>query len=160
MNTTSIRAAFTSWPHCVATYVCLIGAAWLLAFGWKPDRSRDPVPVVSEKAGHDARVFAEASGGRVFWVNHTGSMKPLLLGGEFVVVVSRWPARPGDVIGYWPTFRTETGNPLVHRVAAEDKDGLILSGDSAPHTESWARVTRDNYIGTVVAIYRPATKAD
>lgn len=147
MKKSSILAAIS-----IAT--CLIGATWLLLFGWKPDKTRDPVPIVCEQPEKEALALAESMGGRAFVVSHTGSMKPFLQGGEFVVVVPKWPAVPGDVIGYWPTFRTESGHPILHRVAAEDKDGLILSGDSAPHTESWARVTQSNYIGTLVAVYR------
>jgi hypothetical protein len=30
----TIIAAFTSFPHCIATYVCLIGMAWLILQKW------------------------------------------------------------------------------------------------------------------------------
>lgn len=30
----TIIAAFKAWPHCLATYVCLAGMAWLILSKW------------------------------------------------------------------------------------------------------------------------------
>lgn len=139
--------------------VCLTGATWLLLFGWQPDKSADPVPILAGAAAEaEAATHAErlGAGGRAFIVSPTGSMRPLLQGGDYVVTQSDYAsARVGQVFAYWPTFATRSGHPLIHRAVQKDKDGWIMSGDSAPHTESWARVTEANYIGTLVAIYRP-----
>lgn len=90
--------------------------------------------------------------GKVWNVSFTGSMKPLLEGGEYVVSVSRYDTiRKGEVLIYRQPYYP---NPIIHRAVQQDKDGWIMSGDSAKHTESWARVTAKEYIGTVVAVYR------
>jgi hypothetical protein len=147
-----LKSAFTSWPHCVATYVCLIGATWLLAFGWKPVRV-DPKIYVTRYPEAEARQLAEQIGGKVWVVGFTGSMKPLLKGGEYVVSVPNFQSiKQGEVLIYNQPYHDK---PIVHRAVQVDNDGWIMSGDSAKHTESWARVTASNYLGTAVAIYRP-----
>ena len=138
----------------ISIAVCVVGAAWLLAFGWKPKLTPIPTHTVAN-AEAAAIAYATATGGEVFRVTDTGSMRPLLTGGECVVTVRNYTGiKVGAVVVYRPTFATATGNPLIHRAAQLDKYGWIMSGDSAPHTESWARVTEANYIGTVVAIFR------
>jgi len=138
-----LKAAFTKLPYCLATYVCLIGAGWLLAFGWKPVEDNPPVYV---------REVEVRAGEKVWHVSHTGSMKPFLQGGEYVVTVANYEAiRLGQILVYYAPYNK---SPLVHRAVQKDKDGWIMSGDSAKHTESWFRVTKDNYLGTVVSVYR------
>lgn len=138
-----LKAAFTKLPYCLATYVCLIGAGWLLAFGWEPVKDNPPVYV---------REMEVRTGEKVWHVSHTGSMKPFLQGGEYVVTVANYEAiRLGQILVYYAPYNK---SPLVHRAVQKDKDGWIMSGDSAKHTESWYRVTKDNYLGTVVSVYR------
>jgi len=146
-----LKSAFTSWPHCLATYVCLIGAAWLLAFGWKPVRVDFPVEVAAMPA-NAAQSKADELSGKVWQVGFTGSMKPLLQGGEYVVTVYRYDAiRTGEVLVYTATYHDK---PIIHRAVEKDAYGWLMSGDSSPRSESWARVTKDNYLGTAVAAYR------
>ena len=45
-------------------------------------------------------------------------------------------------------------NPIIHRAVQKDLHGWLMSGDSAKVSESWARVTRENYLGTAVVGYR------
>ena len=147
----SLKSAFTSWPHCLATYVCLIGAAWLLAFGWQPVRVDFPVEV-AEMPANAAQAKAAELGGKVWQVGFTGSMKPLLKGGEYVVTVYRYDdIRTGEVLVYTATYHDK---PIIHRAVQKDGYGWLMSGDSSPRSESWARVTKDNYLGTAVAAYR------
>jgi hypothetical protein len=149
------KSAFTSWPHCLATYVCLIGAAWLLAFGWQPTRL-DPPVYDSTTPEADALGMAQRINGKVWSVSHTGSMRPLLTGGEFVVSLDKFDAmKAGEVVIYRQTYNA---NPIIHRAIQRDYSGWIMSGDSAKHTESWARVTASSYLGTAVAIYRPVMR--
>ena len=147
----SIKAAFTSWPHCIATYVALLGAACLLTFGWKPVKNDFPIydSPVAESLAHDA---AAKLGGKAWSVGFTGSMKPLLTGGEIVVTVHRFDdIQVGQVLVYHATYNR---NPIIHRAVQKDRHGWLMSGDSAPVSESWARVTKENYLGTAVLGYR------
>jgi hypothetical protein len=146
-----LKSAFTSWPHCVATYVCLIGATWLLAFGWKPVKKDFPIydSPIAESMAHDT---ADKLGGRAWAVGFTGSMKPLLQGGEFVVTVDKFETiEAGQVLVYRANYHDK---PIIHRAVLKDKHGWLMSGDSAPISESWSRVTRENYVGTAVLGYR------
>lgn len=147
----SIKAAFTSWPHCIATYVALLGAACLLTFGWKPVKKDFPIydSPVAESLAHDA---ATKLGGKAWSVGFTGSMKPLLTGGEIVVTVDKFDdIQVGQVLVYHATYNR---NPIIHRAVQKDSYGWLMSGDSAPVSESWARVTKDNYLGTAIVGYR------
>lgn len=151
----TLKAAFTRWPHCAATYAGLALLVALLFFRQEPPHTDIETHAVDNPflaaAAHAGRV-----GGRVYTVSFTGSMKPLLQGGESVVAVGEFPAvRKGDVLIYDGTL-----NPygpvttIIHRAVAKDKGGWIMSGDNNAHTETWSRVTAQNYRGTVVAIYR------
>ena len=146
-----LKAAFTAWPYCLATYVALIGAAWLLAFGWKPVKIDPPLHLVGNSQEAAIQEAARING-KVWAVMHTGSMKPLLQGGEHAVTVAKFDTvQRGQVLVYHATYNK---NPIIHRAVEQDKYGWLMSGDSSPRSESWARVTSENYLGTVVAIYR------
>ena len=146
-----LKAAFTSFPYCIATYVALVGAVWLLFFQFEPVRD-DPVVREVARAEQAATEAAGRLGGRVWRVGFTGSMRPLMRGGEYAVTVSRFDdVRLGQVLVYSAIYHN---NPIVHRAVQKDSYGWLMSGDSAPHSESWARVTAGNYLGTVVEIYR------
>ena len=146
-----LKAAFTAWPFCAATYVCIVGMISLLMFGWKPVKI-DPPIYDSFEASAIADNTAKKLGGAVWHVTNTGSMKPLLRGGEYAVTVAKFSeVKQGQVLVYRATYNA---NPIIHRAVEHDRDGWIMSGDSAKHTETWARVTAANYLGTVVLIYR------
>ena len=85
-----LKAAFTAWPYCLATYVALIGAAWLLFVPFEPVK-RDPTVYPAGNPQLAAETAAKALDGRVWVVSHTGSMKPLLQGGEYAVTVKEYP---------------------------------------------------------------------
>jgi signal peptidase I len=142
-----LKAAFTSWPHCLATYVALAGAFWLLAFGWKPVLNNPPVYT---------GIVAVGEGEKAWKVSFTGSMKPFLRGGEIAVTKADYDSiQVGQILVYKASYNN---NPIIHRAVQKDRDGWIMSGDSAKHTESWARVNKDNYLGTVVAVYQNLDK--
>jgi len=149
-----LKAAFTKFPFCLATYVCLIGAGWLLFAGWKPVRNDFPV-YESARPSWEAQEAANKLGGKVWAVGYTGSMKPLLQGGEYVVTVGRFDeVKVGDILVYSATYHDK---PIIHRAALKDKHGWLMSGDSSRLSESWSRVTKDNYLGTAVVGYRLKT---
>ena len=146
-----IKSAFTAWPYCLATYVALIGAAWLLAFGWKPVKMDPPVHSVSNSQEAAIQEAARIDG-KVWAVSHTGSMKPLLQGGEHAVTVAKFDTvKKGQVLVYHAPYNKD---PIIHRAVEQDKYGWLMAGDTAGRSESWARVTSENYLGTVVAVYK------
>lgn len=101
-------------------------------------------------------------------VGYTDSMVPLLDGGEYVVLAHDFAnVKIGSVIAYTTTHEWSTnlpegvrpiepGHRMVHRVIGYDNRGYIMKGD-APMClpEDYGRVTKDNYIGTLVAVFRP-----
>lgn len=147
----NLKAAFTSFPYCIATYVGIVGMVWLLAFGYRPSGANPTLTLTPDPLGQAVQL-ANKLGGRAHVVSDTGSMRPVLDGGDYVAVVSAWDkVKKGDILVYRATYNA---NPIVHRAAAKDAHGWIMSGDSAKHSESWARVTEANYLGTVVHIFR------
>ena len=42
---------------------------------------------------------------------------------------------------------------MLHRAVMHDRRGWIMSGDNNRWSESWDRVTTENYIGTVKALF-------
>lgn len=147
---TLLKSAFLELPYCIATYVCLIGMGWLLFFGWTPVKLNPPIHKTHEVQA-SAQLKAIELNGKAFQVAHTGSMEPLLKGGEWIVAVADYPSiQKGQILVYQAPYNK---NPLLHRAVEKDHLGWIMSGDSAPHTESWFRVTPESYIGTAIIIY-------
>lgn len=153
-----IKDFFTKFPHCLATYVTIAIAVGLLGFSWrpklKPVETHDFTDVSEATKG--ALAHAKLIGGRVHVVSNTRSMRPLLQGGELVVVSDPqkdpWSnVTEGDVCVYAYAYHE---NPLIHRAAMRDAHGWIMAGDSAPRSESFDRMTPENYLGRLVAIYR------
>lgn len=152
----NLKAAFTAFPYCVATYVTLLGFGWLLfTGGYKPVKNAVEVVQAEDPAGA-AHARSQAIGGFVYAVAPTGSMRPLLDQGDYVVAkrVPLGEVRVGDVLIYNATWLPASAPPVIHRVVQNDSYGLIMSGDSVSTTESFARVTEQNYVGKLVAIYR------
>lgn len=146
-----LKSAFTELPYCLATYVCLIGMGWLIFFSWTPVKL-DPPTYTTPNAQGEALIKAHTSNGQVFRVSYTGSMKPLLQGGEWVVTVAAYDKiQLGQVLVYKAHYNP---NPLIHRAVQQDTHGWIMSGDSSPISESWFRVTPETYIGTTIAIFK------
>jgi hypothetical protein len=104
---------------------------------------------------------SKLTGGTAYKIAPTGSMSPLLVGGEFISTNPTVPLDQtlGKPIAYWPEWKaTYEGKlvPVVHRNVAMDRYGAIMEGDSVPHgrNEAKYRVTQKNYIGVVDGIYR------
>ena len=91
-------------------------------------------------------------------IGTTGSMVPLLQGGEVAVLAHDFDnVKMGQVVAY----RTVAGSSpaiesrLVHRIVSQDDRGWLPQGDTAGCVlEDWNPITRANYIGTLVAIFR------
>ena len=90
----------------------------------------------------------------LFWsiLCYLGLSRFVVQGGEVVVSVKNYPAiELGQVLIYSATYHDK---PIIHRAVEKDGYGWLMSGDSSPRSESWARVTEENYLGTAVAAYR------
>ncbi len=95
--------------------------------------------------------YVEVLGGRVAGpVSFTGSMKPFLIGGEFVVLRKDFPGvRPGKVV---------LNGRLLHRARGRKYAGLpiwVTRGDANLHDDA-APLTASTYGGTLEAVFRPA----
>jgi hypothetical protein len=147
----SLKELFTKFPYYLATYVFLVGIIWLLFFPFKPVKLDPPLHITPNAQG-EALLLAHTSNGQVFKVSYTGSMKPLLQGGEWAVTVAAYDKiQLGQVLVYKAPYNQ---SPIIHRAVQKDKDGWLMSGDSSPISESWFRVTPESYIGTAIAIFR------
>lgn len=93
-------------------------------------------------------------------IGATGSMLPFLKGGEVAVLVHDFE---GIAIGSVVAYRTvggsspAVGSRLVHRIVGRNENGWLPRGDTPGcPVEDWNPITRDNYIGTLVAIFKKA----
>lgn len=106
--------------------------------------------------------------GRYYWVQPTGSMRPLIDDYDWIVVDTGYAysaLKGGHVIMYNAEWSSA---PVTHRLRQMDKYGWIVSGDSVRPdiaangksltTEADLRVTEANYIGLVVAVYTTRQK--
>lgn len=105
-------------------------------------------------ASQSAFLHAIDVGGNYFAVKDTHSMEPVLLGGDYVVIqpVSFSNLVVGNIVAY--NAEWYNNQPVVHRIVGIDSEGLIMSGDNNPTSESRFRVTTKNYIGLAIARYR------
>lgn len=153
----NIKAAFTSMPYCIATYVTIIGMIWLLSLSGQYKKNPTPVFLYDTAAAAETGAWAsaKATGQTVFKVSGTGSMKPEFQENDFVVAGGAFAdVVIGDVLVYRATWRGAAENRIIHRTVQKDSYGWIMSGDSAPMSESWARVTAANFDGKVKEIHR------
>lgn len=136
--------------------VLVVGIA--LAVGCATKRADPPLFVYAdaEIALHAAIAHAHGVNGRLMFTTNTGSMEPLIHGGDLLVVepVAFDALYVGQVIIYAADWQPTGAPPVCHRIVYKDKLGLVLAGDHNPHTESGYRVTAQNYIGLVAGIYR------
>lgn len=164
-QSTTTRRIFCGFVVCAASILAGCGRA---------DRI-DP-PIIYHPTDKESQMAADAHlreiGGAVYIMANTGSMAPLISGGDLVVVDTRIPlgSTLGRPIAYWPQWKLivdgeERSWPVVHRAVAQDSHGIIVEGDAVKHgvgvygpksstSENRYRVTKANYIGTVAAIYR------
>lgn len=111
-------------------------------------------PVYEFSTDPAAEVAALQAGGigNVYHVAFTGSMRPFLDGGEYVVIDRNFEsAQRGQIAIY--RYKSSSV-PYIHRLAQKDSLGWIAGGDHNKSYENWERVTKDNFIGVVVGVYR------
>lgn len=111
-----------------------------------------------------AQAHANEIGGYVASIAPTGSMRPVIQDYDLVVISSpkKDPyenLQKGDIVRYDATSSPYFGhgtmfNSVIHRAVYQDKDGWIMSGDNNAMTEMKWRLTKETYLGKLVAIYR------
>lgn len=97
-----------------------------------------------------AQRTADATGGRVFTIAPTGSMKPTLDENSVVTVevVNFGQLRQGDIVIY----RSSTGAPIVHRLYEKTGGCWFVLGDNNGRVDR-ETVTQENLLGRVCAIF-------
>lgn len=131
-------------------------------FGYSP-RINPTVVACKDRqdAEIEANIYANANPPALIYpmLGDTGSMVPLIPKHGCSAVGKPIPFADvmlGTVVVYRPDWNNK--NPVVHRLVAKDKLGFLASGDSTPRTESWERVTADNFSSVIVSLYTfPAT---
>lgn len=153
--------------------LAVIGVAIVIAglVLWQRSRAQRPLTRTATEPLHVATSLdplAEAG----FWaanyfpgrseittIGPTGSMKPLLSGGEVAVLAHDFDSIAiGSIVAYRTVAGSSPaiGSRLVHRIVIQDDRGWLPQGDTPGCVlEDWNPITRDNYIGTLVAIFRP-----
>lgn len=98
----------------------------------------------------------------LYHVLDTRSMEPLLKGGDYIVVDTKFPyakLTKGVPITYQAQWQPPAAPPVTHRTQAKYPDGWVCSGDAngingnRGPVENW-RVTEKEFVGKVVGIYR------
>lgn len=114
-----------------------------------------------------AKLRAKEVGGVAFAVADTHSMEPVLRGGDWVTVqeVPFGSLKTGAIAVYAADWAS-SGTLVCHRLVQHDSEGWIASGDNVKpdidetgrnrHSEASYRITPTNFVGLVVARYRPA----
>lgn len=132
-------------------FALVIAFALMVAGCW-PGHKDPSVHVHADTQAAQQAMIASAAriDGFFYKADPTGSMEPLIHGGDYLV------------IAYTPFAELQVGQVVVlkynearvvHRIEAQIGDGWITSGDSNPRIDREV-MTRDHYIGTVVEIHK------
>jgi hypothetical protein len=104
-----------------------------------------------------AASFANLAHGSLILTSGTSSMEPLIHGKTYAVIVKQpfESINSRDLLVYRgrPNANKPDTITILHRAVEHDKYGWLMSGDNNRWSESWDRVTPDNYSGTVVALF-------
>lgn len=90
----------------------------------------------------------------VYVLADTGSMKPSLQGGDYVVS-ARVPfeqLKLGDIVNYRPVWNSR--RLTIHRIVAQSREGWILAGDNNDRSETWEPLTPDKFDSLALRFYR------
>ena len=126
----------------------------------KPDSSivfwEQPSPAVAA-ANH-----AKEIGGWSQLVASTGSMEPLLTGGDYTVVDVKATfdgIKEGDICLYKANWLPANSSPVCHMAASKSGDRWIMSGLANAHYEGGEHaMTKHDFLGKVVAAYTKRKK--
>jgi len=86
-------------------------------------------------------------------VDYSGSMKPVLMGGERVdvTVVPFDQIEVGQMVVFWPCWKR---TPVIHLAIRHEKRGIVTKGIDN-RDEDPGYMTADNFIGTAVIVEGP-----
>jgi hypothetical protein len=137
-----------------------VGTLFSTATAATTTTSHDPIKAVyanQRQALLAATSFARLTGGSLILTSGTHSMEPLIHGKTYAVIVKRAYASisPRDLLVYQgrPNAAKADTLTILHRAVLHDRYGWLMSGDNNRWSESWDRVTTDNYAGTVIALF-------
>lgn len=140
-----------------------------LLFGWvagcQPAHIDPPVLQFPTEAKRnvEAKKYETTVKGFSFTASNTHSMEPTIWSGDWLVEIKKpiEQVEVGEVITAHGDWQKPEDPPETHRVVDKDAGGLMVSGDNVNpvqadgiHSENQYRIRNDNYIGTVVRIYR------
>jgi hypothetical protein len=109
-----------------------------------------------EEALQLGNTYAVSLAGKLVMTSGTRSMEPLIHGKAYVVV-RKMPYEAitkGALLVYMgrPNASKPDRVSMLHRTVDRDAGGWLMRGDNNARTESWDRVTPNNYMGTVEMI--------
>ncbi len=133
----------------------------LLGFGCTPKREMPPVVehASKEEARSAAWVQAGKIAGQIYEVADTGSMKPYLLGGEFVVADLSYPYEniyEGMMTLYQARWLSRAYPPVCHFASKKLGKDWAMEGSNNSTYENTAQTAMglEEYIGRVIAVHR------
>lgn len=132
---------------------------WLLSLFqpvWK--RYQNPPVTLTATPGPTAHACAASlPDATVSVVLPTGSMRPTLLDGDYVVLspVPFDTLKLGDIVTYKAGWNPALAS-VIHRLVDKDKGGFIASGDNNARSEPQWRITPDSYYAKCMAVFRAA----
>lgn len=143
--------------------IALLVLIGLLFLAWQQHKAM----VAGLPARHVCASQEEArqqAGGLAYPVLGTGSMAPYLPASRpgvdlsSVVVAYAVPdvlkgfndVKKGDLCVYWAGWAMAT---VVHQAAEKDKSGWVMSGLNNKRSETWARMTPDNFRAVIKEVY-------
>ena len=151
-------------------------AAVVAAIGflvWEFTRKRELPPVNTDEPLHiayavdphdaAAKWAANRYPGRaeLSTVGTTGSMRPLMDGGESIVLVRDFDGLAiGKIVAYTTVGGSSPaiGSRMIHRLALKGAQGWLPRGDSdGMPLEEWNPITPANYLGTCVSVFKKLT---
>jgi hypothetical protein len=111
-----------------------------------------------EQAARACGEMAKRMHGVVMRTSGTASMLPFINDHPTFVIVKKEPfdsIKKSDILVYMGRLdgRRPERTCALHRAVQLDDLGWIMSGDNNRWTESWDRVTPENYLGKVVMIF-------
>ena len=126
-----------------------------------PDRINPPVKEYTDfnLYMNDIQKEAKDRGGLFSWITPTGSMLPYIQDYDWVIILPADKApfedlQIGDIVAYNATWVTDDITKVLHRITGKDQWGWIVGGDNNPVNDPNVHLTKENYLGKCVTIYR------
>lgn len=152
----------------LAAALVLGGLSWLAARSQRTLERGLPPRIVCASlpaAAAEAAAWQRQHGGTLLPILGTGSMQPYIpaapAGADPRATIVAYAVTaagatyhdiaPGALCTYRPTF--DASGHYIHGAAERDRHGWIMSGLNNERSESWARVTPQNFTGLVAIVF-------